>query len=49
MSFWPFKKRKNKKRRNLVTGKRNVTFGSSGTSRRKSRFVAALTFWNPRD
>ena len=43
------KGRKNKKTRNLVTGRKNVTYGSSGTSRRKSRLMAALTFWNPRD
>tara|TARA_R100000700_G_scaffold38193_1_gene49186 strand:+ start:42 stop:200 length:159 start_codon:yes stop_codon:yes gene_type:complete len=49
-SFWPFKKKKrNKKRKNLVTGGTNRTFKSSGTSRRKSRTIAKLTFWNPKD
>ena len=40
---------KGKRTRNLVTGGTNRTFRSTGTSRRRSRLVAGLTFWNPRD
>ena len=46
---WLGGKGKSRSTRNLVTGRKTRTFGSSGTSRRKSRFMAALTFWNPRD
>ena len=48
LELWPWSKKK-KKRKNLVTGKTNRTFRSTGTSKRKSRFLAGLTFWNPRD
>tara|TARA_R100000315_G_C5196824_1_gene115323 strand:- start:156 stop:905 length:750 start_codon:yes stop_codon:yes gene_type:complete len=35
--------------RNLVTGGTNRTFRSTGTSRRKNRLIAGLTFWNRKD
>ena len=38
-----------KKTRNLVTGGTNKIFRSTGTSRRKNRLIAGLTFWNPKD
>ena len=40
---------KGKRTRNLVTGGTNRTFRSTGTSRRKNRLIAGLTFWNPKD
>ena len=47
--YWKLRKPKGKKTRNLVTGGINRTFRSTGTSRRKNRFMAKVTFWNPRD
>ena len=47
--YWKLRKPKGKKTRNLVTGGTNRTFRSTGTSRRKNRFMAKLTFWNRKD
>ena len=43
------KRPKGKKTRNLVTGGKNKTFRSTGTSKRKNRVIAGLTFWNSKD
>ena len=49
--YWKLRKPKGKrlKTRNLVTGGINRTFKSTGTSRRKNRFMAKVTFWNRKD
>ena len=43
------KRPKGTKTRNLVTGGKNRTFRSTGTSKRKNRVIAGLTFWNSKD
>jgi len=40
---------KGTKTRNLVTGDKNRTRRSTGTSKRKNRTIAGLTFWNSKD
>ena len=47
--YHKLRKPKGKKTRNLVTGGFNRTFRSTGTSRRKNRFMAKVTFWNRKD
>ena len=50
MKGWP-KWLKGKKKTKNLTGDRkwNITRKSTGTSKRKSRFVAGLTFWDKKD
>ena len=43
------KRPKGTKTRNLVTGGKNRTRRSTGTSKRKNRVIAGLTFWNSKD
>lgn len=43
------KRPKGTKTLNLVTGGNNRTFRGTGTSRRKNRTIAGLTFWNSKD